>query len=1311
MKTNTRRSAIRGKRSAPKKRLVLNPPTKRTALLSGTALAGGVLVALAVVIAAPRPAMAQQFLDNSCIDNPANFYTCAGPEDVSLTFEPDGTFQADFGPDTDNPFTWNGSQATPAVTIDAGGNSTEGNGVHFYPNSLINNEGGIGLHIFDINDVVVNIDDAMAEGDDPASITGTIGILVNDLSEGGLDDTITINNFGHIEGTEGAAIDIAGIGIVNINNHTFASSVGATNGDVILDADSVNVNNREGLTAGLGGDGLNIFTVSGDGLLEGVSAVRVFNNALVTEDDVIAGGVFAGSDDGISTELVNGGIRIENQAAWDTESETFIHGGLIAGVESNGVQLWETEGDIFINNNLTRQGMLDLTSANIDALVSSDGGLLTGVLPAGFTTGIYGFQDGVEVIDLSGDLGIWNRNGQIVGEEGHGIDLFDIAGIVEIDNSAISEDPGFDLPGGTIWGGTNGINGALIDVVAVLNEEGVVFGVQNGVNLSEGGLFEHFNPAGLTWGYYGDGINVSSYDKVGIWNGGGFTLGEDGPWQEGHIIGGDRAIYAAADKVGVFNAPGGAIIGDGQQNIGDFQPVMQFLTSGDSEDGPFGLDAGAWVFSGGIMGSHNNPHFDRPWDFPDVNEVPAYTLDTAQIVEDTDSIAAFATSGGVFGSIDKLGAFDDLTIADYQQTASDLLIYSEGGALFALSGGIFDDFPEGDYLVEEEAIMFGRIQAFGQTEGEIFDENEGSEGEFVPHTFGNTVVNLGKWFTTNNEDAVEPGSAAGNILLSEGEDTIYNLGFTQTAFGMTEDGDPDLIGDYTSFLMDDFYNGGGFDFSEDGPVLGGEGGYGFYRDGWLSLVDGDPDDVTYMFGNFHGSHDLDDYRSYLALDVNFHMDVGRSDFLDIGDEGGDLFGSTEVVVNKLNTETSTTVGTEIPFAHVSNDFDAMCVVWCAEGDPFFVSALDPNYVNVDGIGFVRDGFFMWGVQESETESTQYAFVADWGPDSYDQPVLITAAQNAWYETGGVVEDHIYGNTYPGGGAGGSGADLIYDPVPPPGAAPKGHGTALWGRVTGNWANRDTQVEVDDGIGVVTFDTGLNQNTYSILGGIELRPGAGESGVRLGAFGGYLTSSATFDSYGGTASYSGGTVGGYAALTSGGAYVDAEVKGDFLSVNYVSPSVDITTPATSIGVLANAGYRMESGNSFVEPIASFGYVHTALGTAMGGGATVTYSNGTSIRAGAGGRIGTSFGGAGGTMTELSLLGKVWNEFGAPNMVTISDGVTTETFTDSISGVFGDVSGMATVYSVDRMTSGFVSAGAKFGSGWTSVSAKAGVRRGF
>lgn len=446
---------------------------------------------------------------------------------------------------------WDGSQGTPAVTIDAGGNSTAGNGVHFYPNSFINNEGGVGLYIFDINNVVVNIDGETEDGDQ-ASIIGTVGIQVDDQGEGGAGESITINNFGHVEGTDGAAISINDIGIVNINNHSYASSVGDTDGDLITNADLVNVNNQAGLTAGLGGDGLHIDTVSGAGLLGG-SAVMVDNKD---------GGIFVGADDD-GLEVLNvteGGVAIENQAVFVSEG-VWTPGGLFAGlgVGGSGIELDTIVGDVTINNNLTRQAAIDLV--NIDSQVSSEGGILDGMLPDGFTSGIFGVGNGVTVNNLTGDLDIWNQNGQIVGAEGDGIALSDIEGLVEIFNSSITVNPSF--PGGTIWGGTNGINGSMLMGTFVDNEEGAVFGVQNGVLLTEGDFLEHLNVAGLTWGYYGDAINVSSYDKVGIWNGGDYTLGPYGVWQEGHIIGGDRAIYAAADKVGVINAPGGAIIGDG----------------------------------------------------------------------------------------------------------------------------------------------------------------------------------------------------------------------------------------------------------------------------------------------------------------------------------------------------------------------------------------------------------------------------------------------------------------------------------------------------------------------------------------------------------------------------------------------------------------------------------------------------------------------------------------------------------------------------------------------------------------------------
>jgi hypothetical protein len=704
-----------------------------------------------------------------------------------------------------------------------------------------------------------------------------------------------------------------------------------------------------------------------------------------------------------------------------------------------------------------------------------------------------------------------------------------------------------------------------------------------------------------------------------------------------------------------------------------------------------------------------------------------------------------------------------MPIGAYWQTASDGLIDSEGGALLAVNinasgvlGGMMGDMltESGMDMTEsglapwferDEGIMFGRIVATGTT----FDCFIICESDDV---FGNTVVNLGSWFTTNREDELMvAGYEGGNILDSDegGYDAIYNFGFTQTAFGQRADSeagpvDPEYIGDYTSFLMDDFFNGGGLFSEGEGGLIGNGPGYAAYFNGALSMTDGDADDETYIFGNFHGSTDNTLYKSYLAVDVDFGPDItlaaegyvhyGRSDVLEIGQISGegDISGSTGVIANKLNgsTNANTMVGSQLLLATIDgedlnwyNPQNNTCFFeWCRDGDTFFVSELSPDYVNVSGIGFVRDGMFMWGITEEPTgqllaniPDPNFYWEATWGPDAYQQPTLITAAQTAWYETGGVVEDHIYGNVFPTMGAGGAGADLSYPAPEVPVPVAKSHSGAIWGRVTGSWANRDTEVIVDEGEPTeLTFDTGYDQDTYSLLGGLEFKPGygtMGDSEFRLGVFGGYVGSHVRYDDYGASAKLNGPTVGGYAALVSGGFYVDAEVKGDFLSVDYTTPSTEVSTRATSVGVLANAGYRMESGNSFLEPIVSAAFVNTSLDEETVGPTTITYSNGNSMRAGIGARVGTVMVNANGTSTELDLLGKVWNEFGDANVVTINDGMTTETFTDGITGVFGEVVGRATVYSADRSTSGFVSAGAKFGHDWTTLQAKAGVRQNF
>jgi outer membrane autotransporter protein len=248
----------------------------------------------------------------------------------------------------------------------------------------------------------------------------------------------------------------------------------------------------------------------------------------------------------------------------------------------------------------------------------------------------------------------------------------------------------------------------------------------------------------------------------------------------------------------------------------------------------------------------------------------------------------------------------------------------------------------------------------------------------------------------------------------------------------------------------------------------------------------------------------------------------------------------------------------------------------------------------------------------------------------------------------------------------------------------------------------------------TFDTGFNQNVYTLLGGVDMSPNGGGSGFRFGAFGGYVQSGLNFDNYGTSATYTGGKVGGYAAYTQGGFYMDAQLDADFMSVAFNAPlggGVTIDTTGTTIGVLANVGDRMYSGKNFFEPLASLAYANMTLGDQNVGGASVNFSNGESLRGGVGARVGTTMKGKDGVLTELSLLGRVWDEFSGNNTVTITDGVSTDTFTNDTSGLYGEVSGTVTIADTKTDLSTFLSGGAIFGSDSTTWNAKAGVRKGF
>jgi hypothetical protein len=378
--------------------------------------------------------------------------------------------------------------------------------------------------------------------------------------------------------------------------------------------------------------------------------------------------------------------------------------------------------------------------------------------------------------------------------------------------------------------------------------------------------------------------------------------------------------------------------------------------------------------------------------------------------------------------------------------------------------------------------------------------------------------------------------------------------------------------------------------------------------------------------------------------------------------------------------------------------------WCSPENTFFISPESDGYFeSVNGVGFISDGLKSWGLYQTPGEDFYLATFFGGSPGAWNAPKVGTGVLNIADELFDIVYDHNYGYQFRPGGGGG--ADLPVEAAVYEEPAATGTQTGLWAKVTGSKIDRTDEV-TDDGF---TFEAGYDQDIYSILGGADFKWDP-NSPIRLGLFGGYVQSNMDFDLGDGEVDYEGGVVGGYVAYNNGAFYADATVKAEFLANDYSFDGVDVSADSTSVGVSANTGYRIAMGGAFVEPLASVRYVHVSIDDFDTTDGSVTYDNPNSLRAGAGARIGVDFATGGGT-TQLSLLGRAWNEFDGETEVTVENGVGTFTYSDDISGVYGEVEGQILVTSSDGTLSGFLSANGKFGDDFTSYGGKAGIRKGF
>jgi outer membrane autotransporter protein len=146
-------------------------------------------------------------------------------------------------------------------------------------------------------------------------------------------------------------------------------------------------------------------------------------------------------------------------------------------------------------------------------------------------------------------------------------------------------------------------------------------------------------------------------------------------------------------------------------------------------------------------------------------------------------------------------------------------------------------------------------------------------------------------------------------------------------------------------------------------------------------------------------------------------------------------------------------------------------------------------------------------------------------------------------------------------------------------------------------------------------------------------------------------------------------------------------------------------------MGNIGYRWKINPTwYAEGIATLAYVSSKIDNVVMNGTTVQFQDGKSFRGAIGGRVGTTFVGAGNKVVDASILGRVWNEWEGDNAVTVvSGGPVLEIYDSGLHNKpFGEVIGIIDVANRGVGWSGFVNGGVKFNNDFTATTAKGGVR---
>lgn len=160
--------------------------------------------------------------------------------------------------------------------------------------------------------------------------------------------------------------------------------------------------------------------------------------------------------------------------------------------------------------------------------------------------------------------------------------------------------------------------------------------------------------------------------------------------------------------------------------------------------------------------------------------------------------------------------------------------------------------------------------------------------------------------------------------------------------------------------------------------------------------------------------------------------------------------------------------------------------------------------------------------------------------------------------------------------------------------------------------------------LTTIDLSYDQEFEGFQFGGDVQSSMGSAKVVFGLTGGISHSDQAFES-GNSFELHGGNIGAYAGLYAGGFFLNGLVKADRYNATVMSSTAFIReeTQGTTWGAKAEAGYRLNMGGFFIEPLATLAYTDSDLDDLSVPGGTFTFEDNESLRGEAGIRVGGDF----------------------------------------------------------------------------------------